>query len=439
MAQGRAIGRFEAALGVVGLLALGISYVLLTGWNPVPAVLDWVDRLGSLSRPEPAWKTRTGERPEYAMVSGRTVIVIMPGAVEARQAGTGEEVWSRAVPWASVAGDDVNAVVVVGRENRRGFEVIDPETGAVRWNDDSAAGVWTYRESVLSMTCPKSDTCELTSRAPSNGQVRWRTALPGAGKVLAGLNHQLLGSRELAASTVDARVAAPLDLPSMLGFPLDGKVQVVNTGTGRRVGVAEGNSNTRVVVVGSRLLYSTAQRKGGQCRYALEARDPSTGQRVWRRDGCDLRTASGAGCEQRRDPSGGGGALAAVRGDNREVLLSAVTGAELWVGAAGEQVLATDGLIALVRAGNGKAVKAIDLGVRDTLWQHAAGDGVEASLNRNAALIIDSGRVRAVEIGTGRVVVDVRTTARVVGCGPDSIVLVSGRTIGLLPFGTIAS
>jgi hypothetical protein len=439
VAQGRAIGRLEAALGVVGVLALGLTYVLLTGWNPVPAVLDWVDRLGSLSRPEPAWKARAPERPEYAVVAGRTVIVIMPGAVEARQASSGDKIWSRAVPWASVAGEGSSAVVVAGRENRHGFEVIDPDTGAVRWNDGEAVGVWTYRETVLSLSCEKLDSCVLTSRAPSAGQVRWRTPLPGAGKVLAGINHELLGSRDLAASTVDARVAAPADMPIMLGFPLGGKVQVVNTGNGRRVGAAESGQTTRVVVVGGRLLYSTAQRKGGQCRYALEARDPASGESVWRRDGYDLRTASGAGCEQRRDPSGTGGALAAVRGDNREVLLSAATGAELWVGAAGEQVLATDGLVALIRTAGGKAVKAVDLGSQDALWQHTAGSGVEASLNRNAALIIDTGRVRAVEIGTGQVVIDVRTTARVAGCGPEGIVLASGRTIGLLPFGTVAS
>jgi outer membrane protein assembly factor BamB len=364
------------------------------------------------------------------VVAGRTVVVIMPGAVEARQAATGDEIWARPVPWASVAGEDPNVVVVAGRENKHGFDVIDPETGAVRWNDGDAVGVWTYREAVLSIACAKLDACTVTAREPSGGRVRWRTPVPGVGRVLAGLNHELLGSRELAASTVDARVAAPAELPPMLGFPLDGKVQVVDTGSGRRVGEAKAGQTTRVVVIGGRVLHSTAERQGGRCRHALEARDPATGQTVWRRDGYDLRTASGAGCEQRRDPGGAGGAVAAVRGDNREVLLSGATGAELWVGAPGEQVLSTNGLVALVRAAGGKAVKAVDLGGRETLWELPAAEGVEASLTRDAALIIEDGRVRAVEVGTGRVVIDARTTARVIGCGGGSVILASGRSLG---------
>ena len=41
MAKGKAVGRFEAVLGLVGLLALGVTAVLITGWNPLPQVQDW--------------------------------------------------------------------------------------------------------------------------------------------------------------------------------------------------------------------------------------------------------------------------------------------------------------------------------------------------------------------------------------------------------------
>ena len=42
MAKGKVIGRFEAALGIIGLLALGSAYVVVTGWNPLPAWQNWL-------------------------------------------------------------------------------------------------------------------------------------------------------------------------------------------------------------------------------------------------------------------------------------------------------------------------------------------------------------------------------------------------------------
>ena len=64
MANGRAIGRFEAALGVVGLLALGVTYSVATHRNPLPAVQGWLDRSQTLAEPAPAWTVRTGDQPE---------------------------------------------------------------------------------------------------------------------------------------------------------------------------------------------------------------------------------------------------------------------------------------------------------------------------------------------------------------------------------------
>ena len=53
MANGRDIGRFEAALGVVGLLALSVTYVVATGRNPLPAVQNWLNRSQTLAQPAP--------------------------------------------------------------------------------------------------------------------------------------------------------------------------------------------------------------------------------------------------------------------------------------------------------------------------------------------------------------------------------------------------
>jgi len=440
VAQGRAIGRFEAALGVVGVLTLATSYILITGQNPGPAVLDWLDRLGALSSPAPAWETRLGGRPDYAISANGVVVLIGRGAVDVRDSRTGDPVWARDVPWAAVAGTESGRVVVTGRLNQKGFEVVDPATGALRWADEQATGVWTYRNVVLAMTCPGLSDCTLAAHEPTRGDVRWRTPVPGVGKVLGGVNHELLGSQPLSSSNVDSRVASPIESPVMLGFPLDGKVQVMDVESGRRLREAQAGGTTRVVVVAGRVLYSTAERREGHCRYTLEARDADNGTAVWRAEGYDLGTASGAGCEQRHDPAGGGNTLAAIRGDNREVLLDAYDGRELWVGKPGEHVLATDGLIALVRSGDGKTIFAQDLAGGVDLWQREAGPEAEAMLTRFAALIVDgqSGRVVAVEPGTGRLMIDARTTSQVIGAGADGLMIAGGRTVGLLTYGSIA-
>lgn len=434
--MGRVARRLENLLGVVGIVALVITYSLITGWNPVPGMLDWLARAGSVSSPETAWKTRLGTKPEHAVVAGPAVVVVMRDAVEARDAKTGEELWSREVRWAAVAGADATAVVVVGHGSR-GYEVIDPSSGKVRWEDAEASGVWTYRDLVLALTCAGSAECTLAGRAPVDGQVRWRTRLPGGGKGLAGVNSELPGSRDLMSSTLDALGAAPTDAPQVLGIPLGGKVQVVETETGRRLREVEAGADTRVVVIGGRVLHSRAQGQQGRCRYALEARDPATGQTVWRKDGYDLRTASGVVCEQRRDPAGGAGTLVAAREDGREILIGAGDGRELWVGAPGERAVATDGYRVLVRGADGRSVKAVDLGAQKTLWEQSVTGEAKAGLTRHAAVIVSDGRVRALDPGSGLLLVEARTIAQVIGAGADGIVLASGRTVGLLPFGPV--
>src|SRR2546430_16041548 len=81
MANGRAIGRFEAALGVVGLLALGVTYSITTGWNPLPGVQNWLNRSQTLAEPAPAWTVRTGDQPTWAAGIGGVVVVAAGGTV----------------------------------------------------------------------------------------------------------------------------------------------------------------------------------------------------------------------------------------------------------------------------------------------------------------------------------------------------------------------
>jgi outer membrane protein assembly factor BamB len=318
--------------------------------------------------------------------------------------------------------------------------VVSPASGSQRWSDGSAVGVWTYRDAVLSLTCPALADCTLASRVPGDGSTRWKVAMPGIGRVLAGLNSPLLGSRELT-DGYHALAAVPGPVPAALGFPMDQKVQVVDTATGRRLRQESPSGTTRVVVVGGRILLSTATPRDGNCRYSLEARDAATGRTAWRKDGYDLRTASGAGCEQRRDPGGSDGVLVATRGDNREVLLSTRDGHEVWVGAPGETVLATDGRYGLVRTADRKQLKAVDARGGAEVWTRAADPHADVAVTRSAVLVTTAatGRFAALEPGSGRTLIDVESQASVLGVGPDGLVLNRGRTIGYVAFGTVAA
>jgi hypothetical protein len=439
---GRAFGRFEAALGVVGIAALVTSYSLITGWNPMksarlPQFWSWVSSPHSLSTPATAWIKRAGGQPSSASVTGNTVLVIMRGAVEARDVRTGEIRWTRESGWGAVAGTGSTAVAVVAKSSGHGYDVIEPDTGNVRWSDGAAIGAWTYRDAILSLTCPWLADCGLTFRTPLDGTVRWKSALPGIGRVLAGANQPLLGSRELASSYVAAIAASPDAVPHKLGFPLDRRVQVVDTTNGKLLKQESPSETTRVIVMGDRVLLSSAARQGSSCRYTLEARDPASGKQVWRKDGYDLRTASGVGCEQRRDPGGSGGVLVATRGDNRDVFLSVTNGAELWAGAPGESILATDGHYGLVRSADHKSVKEVELPGGTVRWTQPAAAKSTVALTRYAVFIDDSAdeHLVAVDPASQRTMLDVKTNATLLGYGESGIVLSSGRTIGYLPYG----
>ena len=116
------------------------------------------------------------------------------------------------------------------------------------------------------------------------------------------------------------------------------------------------------MVVGGRVLVSTAAPKDGNCRYSLEARDAATGKAVWKKDGYDLRTVV-----RRRAASSGGtrpGAdtvIAATRGDNREVFLSPRDGRELFVGGPGDTLVAADSQYGLIRGADKKTLQVINL------------------------------------------------------------------------------
>ncbi|MGC9668149.1 hypothetical protein ACNTMW_16535 [Planosporangium sp. 12N6] len=419
MTTGRALGRIQAFFALVGVVALVLTYLIVTDRNPLPTagrtLTDSLARFGSLSTPEAAWQRRLGDQPTTAAVAGSAVVFGTRSGAEVHDASDGRPLWSREAHWVAVAGDGAAAAVVLGRGRDGGYDVVDPVSGGVRWHDPGI-GVWAYRDALLSLACPAGRDCALSARSTTDGAARWTTALPPGARLLAGVR------------------AAGGDLPPLLGLPVDGRIEVVDTATGSRLRAQKPTAATRVTVLGGRVIRSSAERAGGRCRYTVEARDPAGGRVVWRTDGYDPGTASGAGCEQRRDPTGAGRVLLATRDDGRAAVVSTVDGRDVWVGAPGETVPAIDGRDAVVRAGAAVALVSLDGG--GTRWaRRVAGD---VTLTRYAVVVADraAGRLRAYDRAGGAGVVDVETQASVLGAGPAGLVVARGRTVGVLRFTT---
>ncbi|WP_432834038.1 PQQ-binding-like beta-propeller repeat protein [Dactylosporangium sp. CA-092794] len=438
MARG-AVRNFETALGAIGVLALIVTGILITGWNPVPKVTDWWQKVASstnkLSTPDTTWVERVGGQPSSAVVAGNAVVISMRGTIEARSLSNGAVLWQKEADWAGVAGDGSNAIAVVGRRGT-GLEALDPASGAQRWKDGGVVGAWTYRDTVLTLACGGLSDCTLAARAPRDGAQMWKLTLPGIGRVLNGVNSDLLGTDVMADAYRDAIAAMPRAIPAMLGFPVEQKVQVVDTVNGKRLPEQTPTNTARVVVAGGRVLVSTATPKDGSCRYSLEGRDASTGKTLWKKDGYDLRTASGAGCEQRRDPAGADTVLVATRGDNREVFLSPRDGHELWAGAEGDVIVAADSQYGLVRTNGGKSLAVVGFERGGRLWEQPVPAKADVAVSRYAVLVRDSGegKLLAYQPSDGKQLLEAKTSADVLGVGEHGLVIGRGRTIGYLPF-----
>jgi outer membrane protein assembly factor BamB len=332
-------------------------------------------------------------------------------------------------------------VSVAGTLLVKGYQVLDPGTGAVIRRDERAAAVWTYTDALLDVSCRTPLDCELTAHEPASGDEMWRVGLPGIGFVLFADNPDLAKSRPITADRIHTQ-AAPTRMPSLLGFPVDGKVQVVDTGEGKVLPSIDPDRQDHIVVLGGRVLHSAATPRDGGCAFTLTARDAVTGEQVWHRDGYQLRTISGGGCEQRKQPAGSGNALVAVRPDGAEVLIDAADGREVLVCAVGEKVLATDGVYAVVRSADGAqisgyALGSAALGKLKPLWTRKADAKASASVTRTAVVIVDRGpdRVIVLDPKTGRVRAEARSGAKVLAIDDAGLLLSEQRDLGYLPFG----
>ncbi|MEV0393102.1 PQQ-binding-like beta-propeller repeat protein [Polymorphospora rubra] len=432
MATGKPRMRFY----LIFVLAIVVALAATGVWNPFPTMWDWVNRSQPLSKPDVTWQQRVGGTPKSVTIAGNAVVVEHRTSVEALNLSTGVRLWERKADWSAVAGDAQDPVVAVGKLLVPGYEVLDPATGAVRRKDTEAVAVWTYRNALLDVRCSDPKDCTLTAWDPRGTTPRWSTDIPGVGFVLFADNPDVLGTRRINADGVDAGAAGPEPMPALIGYPIDGRVHVVDTATGRVVQRLEPDRRDRLVVVGGRVLKVTARSEDGTCYFNVEAHDPNTGQRIWQRAGINLRTADGAGCAQREDPQGGLNVIVGIAPDARETVIDAYDGRYLWVGTEGEKLRAVDDHHALVRAADGRSVKGHRLSVDGPRWDRPVHPDAEMALARFAAIVVDSDpdRVIALDPATGRELVNLRTTAKVLAVGPAGMIIGEGRDVGYVPF-----
>jgi outer membrane protein assembly factor BamB len=436
-----ATGRVETALGIFGVVAIGVATAIILKWNPWPQVQTWFAQIGPVSKPATAWAQRAAGQPNAAAITDRTVVIIMRGMVESHARNDGSLLWRKEADWAALAGGGPQqSVAIVANIKGKGFEAVDPAGGQARWTSPDAVGAWTFRDAVLALECGK--TCALANRAPSDGTTRWRIPLAGSVKALAGANATLRDLREPDNEfTGKAESADPRPMPRFLGFPIDNRLQVIDTAAGRKLREEDIGKEARAVLAGNRIVRTSAVTRDNACRHTVQGMDAGTGQAVWQKEGYDLGTTSGGGCESRRDPPGGGVVIIATRGDNRQVCLSAVDGRELAAAAPGERIEATDGETALIRAADGKSVRALNLSRGGaTAWTRQIVPKSKIGLTPYAVFVFDGTgeRLTALDAATGAVKLNISTGSDLLGIHPDGVVLGRGRAIGFMGFGVVA-
>ncbi len=421
------------------LVAIVIVIVLATTgvWNPWPQVWAWVNTSEPIAGGAARWQQRIGGSPQSVSVAGDAVVVEYRTSIEAYGLTAGVKLWDSDADWAAVSGSGNDAVVATGRLLTKGYQVLDPRSGAVLRADTEATAVWTYRDALLDLHCAKGSECQLTAWAPRGAKPLWTVDTGGIGFVLNAANPDLPDTRPLTADRVDDDVARPRLLPSLIGLPDDGKVRVIDTATGRVVQAAEPRPDQRVAIAGGRVLTVTGTAQDGTCYYDVVATDPPSTAAVWRREGLNLRTAdNGSDCQQEHDPAGGEDVVLGVDPTGRPELLAAHDGRLLWRGARGEAVLAVNDSHAVIRSADGRTLRGYGFSRGRVTWSRAVGEGGAAALTPSAAVITSRApdRVVAVVPGTGRVLADLRTDAKVFAAGPGGLIAVSGREMAYIAF-----
>jgi outer membrane protein assembly factor BamB len=431
MAQGRWKSYLLAV--VIILIVLATTHT----WNPWPKFWNWFNTSSPIAAGASQWQQQIGGSPQKVQIASDAVVVSYRTSVEAYGLGAGVKLWHSDADWASVAGQGGDAVVVTGRLLTKGYQVLDPRSGAVKRADTSATAVWTYQDAVLDLTCAKGSDCTLTAWSPNGTQPRWQVSTGGIGFVLDAADPDLPDTKQITGKGIDDDVAGRGALPGLIGLPDDGKVRVINTATGKVSETVTPGAGQKVVVVGGRVLTVTGTAGDGTCYYGVVATDPPGGQTIWKRDGLNLRTAgNGSACKQDRDPAGGEDVVLGVDPVGREELIAAHDGRILWHGDKGENVLSVNDAYALIRSPNHASVRAWSFSTGGTAWKRDVGANVSAAVTPYASIVVTTkpSRVLALDPRSGSVLVDVKTDAKVFTSGTAGLIVVSGRDMAYLPF-----
>lgn len=429
-------GRSTASGWLVAALVVMITLVSTGLWNPFPGLWDWINTSATLADPEPRWQERLGGKPSGILTADGYVVVEQREEVEVRSLSTGVRVWSADADWITVAGPPGRTVVITGKLLVKGYRVLDPRNGSEIRRNDKAAAVWTWSNAMIDVACRDAQDCTLTAREPASGDELWHADLPGVGFVLFADNPDLPSTRPLETDRADDRLTGAGRMPRYLGFPIDDQLHIVDTADGAIVRVVKPARYEKVVLVGGRVLHSQAKTVNAGCELHLVARDPVTGRTIWRRDGYNLGTVSGAACDQRSEPIGAGNAVLATRPDGRQALLDAADGRELLTAADGAKIIATDGVRAVVRGKDGKTLTAYQLGEAEPLWSRKADPKATAAVTRTHILVFDRNpdRLRALAPDSGEPMLEAASEARVLALVPQGLIMGDRRDVGLLMF-----
>ncbi len=422
-------------LAVGGVLTALVLFGILP--NPLPPLWNWITRDAPLAEGM-TWQERLPGRPTTAIVSDGRFAVDAGRRTQVREIHTGVlvlDAWK--ADWLTMAGTGTETVVIAGQAFDRGYQVRELVNGTTRVEDRHARAVWGFADARLDLRCDGPRSCELRAYPPAGDTPIWSVALPGVGSGLVGADPPLAGSVLDLPRRIGPHVVAPRPMPPLLGIPVDRRtVVVVHTGLGQVMAHLEADRDEMIVVVDQTVVRSLVTRRDGVCQLQVTGHD-ATGALVWGPEVHNLRTVTGGGCEQRIAPVGYGAALVAVGPDGREMVIDANDGRVLWHGAEGERIRGLTEHLAVVQG----ADPAVRYGVRlggdgSPLWEHRVGPDAELVIADCGVVVADKDPNRIVvwDAVSGEQKISLLTSARVLACTGDGVLLSEGRSVGFRHF-----